>query len=213
MTDRYDTKGNTEAQYQAGSNNTVLANKLGITNVNEINDVELDLLVQLYDEVLATVNIDQVITSNDLAKWHKKWLGNVYDWVGEQRSVNMSKGDFHFAAANQIPYLLKELDKKYLTQLTPCNQLKDEELIEAIAVVHIEFILVHPFREGNGRLARLLANVMALQAGKPELDFSFLDEKRDSYFSAIQLGLDCNYKPMMDLFRQVLRDSEQAARE
>ncbi len=53
---------------------------------------------------------------------------------------------------------------------------------------------------------------MALQAGKPELDFSFLDEKRDSYFAAIQMGLDCNYQPMKSLFKQALQDSQQAAR-
>jgi cell filamentation protein len=84
----------------------------------------------------------------------------------------MGKGDFHFAAAQQIPYCLNELDKKYLSLYTPCHSMDDDGLIEAIALVHVEFILVHPFREGNGRIARLLATVMALQADKPELDFS-----------------------------------------
>lgn len=86
-------------------------------------------------------------------------------------------------------------------------------MIEAIAIVHIEFILVHPFREGNGRLSRLLASVMALQANKPELDFSVLDQNREDYFAAIQAGLDCNYKPLMVLLKQVLLDSEQGASE
>lgn len=213
MTDRYDTKEKIEAQYQLGSNDTVLANKLGIVDTNKMNDVELELLVRLYERVLETTEVNQVITTNDLAEWHKIWLGNVYEWAGQQRSVNLSKGDFHFAAANQIPYLLAQLDKKYLSQLTPCHQFNDKALIEALAIVHIELILVHPFREGNGRLARLLANVMALQAGNPELDFSLLDDKRDSYFTAIQMGLDCNYQPMKTLFKQVLQDSQRAALE
>jgi hypothetical protein len=50
---------------------------------------------------------------------------------------------------------------------------------------------------------------MALQADKPELDFSALDEQRQNYFVAIQAGMDCNYAPLMALFKQVLRDSEQ----
>jgi hypothetical protein len=41
-----------------------------------------------------------------------------------------------------------------------------------LAEVHAELILVHPFRDGNGRLARLVALLMALQAGLPPLDFS-----------------------------------------
>lgn len=50
--------------------------------------------------------------------------------------------------------------------------------MEAIAVVHVEFILIHPFREGNGRMGRMLASVMAMQASKPELNFSCWDTNK-----------------------------------
>ena len=46
-----------------------------------------------------------------------------------------------------------------------------DEIAEAIATVHTEYILIHPFREGNGRLGRLIAVLMGLQAGLPVLDF------------------------------------------
>ena len=186
----------------------MLRNKLGITIVEDINAVELELLDQLYSAVFDEVSAEQILTSSDIAEWHRKWLGNVYDWAGQQRSVNMAKGDFHFAASAQIPRLLQDLDKKYLKHYTPCMGMDDESLIEAIAVVHIEFILIHPFREGNGRLSRLLAEVMALQAGKPELDFSAWDAKREMYFTAIQQGLASDYEPMKQLVRQVLYESE-----
>ncbi len=82
----------------------------------------------------------------------------------------------------------------------------DVELVNALAIVHIEFILTHPFREGNGRLSRLLAMIMALQAGRPILDFSWMDTNKDQYFSAVQAGLD-NPEPMKDVFRQVLLET------
>jgi len=211
VADRYDTSSNSEGQYQAGSNDQVLFNQLGITDVQEMDDIELDLLDQLYDAVLADVEIDQSITVADIFEWHRKWLGNVYEWAGKERSVNMGKGAFHFAAAQQIPHCLKELDKKHLSLYTPCDQMDDKQLVEAIAVVHVEFILVHPFREGNGRIARLLANVMALQANKPELDFSCWDADRENYFLAIQAGMDCNYEPMEAFVRRALRGDEQGA--
>jgi cell filamentation protein len=85
----------------------------------------------------------------------------------------------------------------------------EDGVIEAIALVHVEFILVHPFREGNGRIARLLATVMALQANKPELDFISWDQNRDDYFLAIQAGIGENYEPMKGFVRQALRDAEQ----
>ena len=204
MTDRYDSSESAEGQYQPGSGGLVLVNRLGITDLQEINDLELALLEQLYDVVMSEVETDQVITVADVFEWHRKWLGNVYDWAGKERSVNISKEDFHFAATGQIPDLLKKFDKNYLSQHTPCNRMNDGQLIEAIAIVQAEFILVHPFREGNGRIARLLSNVMALQANKPELDFSSWDRNRDDYFLAIQAAMDCNYEPMKGFVKQAL---------
>ena len=209
MSNQYDASGSAEGRYQPGSGGLVLVNKLGITDLQEMNDLELDLLQQLYSAVLSEVEIDQVITVADVFEWHRKWLGNLYEWAGKERSVNVGKGDFHFAAAGQIPYLLKKLDEKYLGQYTPCNRMNDEQLIEAIAIVQAEFILIHPFREGNGRIARLLANVMTLQANKPELDFSSWDRNRDDYFLAIQVAMDRNYEPMKGFVRQALLHGEQ----
>ncbi|MGB0723310.1 MAG: Fic/DOC family protein [Gammaproteobacteria bacterium] len=201
--DRYDTTGKAEAEFEPGSNGAVLRNKLAIQDAAEMDDVELDLLIQLYDEIPEQVEVDQTITSDDLKAWHHRWLGNVYPWAGKYRTVNMGKGAFQFAAAAQVERLMAALDRDYLSRYTPCDGMDEEVLVEAIAVVHIELILVHPFREGNGRLARLLANVMALQAGWPELDFSAWDAERYRYFAAIQAGLD-DYEPMKALVKLVL---------
>lgn len=63
----------------------------------------------------------------------------------------------------QLPKLIHEFDAKYLARYTPCTNMSEEQIMEAIAVTHVELILIHPFREGNGRLSRLLADVMAVQ--------------------------------------------------
>lgn len=44
----------------------------------------------------------------------------------------------------------------------------------SLGIVHVEFIIIHPFREGNGRVARLLANLMALQARRSILNYACL---------------------------------------
>ena len=206
MTDRYDTSGNIEAQYEPGSDNRVLANKLGITDPAEMADIELDLLTQIYDATINSIREDQRITVADLREWHRRWLGNVYVWAGRDRTVNMGKDVFQFAASGQIPRLLDQLDEQFLSAHTPCAGMSEDQLAEAIAIVHIELILIHPFREGNGRLSRLLMNVMALQAGWPELDFSVWDKHKADYFAAIQAGLS-DHEPMKQLVRQVLRAS------
>jgi len=212
MTDRYDTSGNIEAQYEPGSDNRVLANKLGITDPAEMADIELDLLTQIYDATINSIREDQRITVADLREWHRRWLGNVYVWAGRDRTVNMGKDVFQFAASGQIPRLLDQLDEQFLSAHTPCAGMSEDQLAEAIAIVHIELILIHPFREGNGRLSRLLMNVMALQAGWPELDFSVWDKHKADYFAAIQAGLS-DHEPMKQLVRQVLRASSPKADE
>jgi len=206
MADRYDTLDNPEGRFQPGSNDRVLINKLGIIEPTEMDEIELNLMGQLTEVVLGEVEADQVISSNDLCEWHRRWLGNVYVWAGQYRSVNMGKGDFQFAAAHLIDGLMQKLDKNFLAIYTPCYRMSEGELAEALAIIHIETILIHPFRDGNGRLSRLVSNIMALQADYPMLDFSYMDNKREAYFSAIQAGLDDN-EPLQKIFRQVLLDS------
>jgi cell filamentation protein len=173
-------------------------------------DTELDLLEQLTDAILDEVKEDQNITSGNLCEWHRRWLANVYEWAGNYRSVNMGKDEFQFAASNLIPKLMRDFNDKFLSVYTPCMNMKEKQLIDALAIVHIEYILVHPFREGNGRLSRLLSTVMALQAGQPILDFSYMDENKAEYFAAIQAGLD-NAEPMKEIFRRVLHASQLSA--
>ena len=192
---KYDVTGS-QGLYQPNSNDLVLANKLGITEVEDMDEAELVLLEKIYEDVLINHLPKGFIKSEDIKTWHRRWLGNVYEWAGDERAVNMSKGDFHFAAAAQIPQLLNKFESDYLNRYTPCTDLSDDELIEAIAIVHIEFILIHPFREGNGRLSRLLADVMAVQAGLQPLDYSSWDENKNEYFAAIQQGVNMNYEPM-----------------
>lgn len=212
MKDRYDTSGNPEAQYAPGSNAAVLANKLGISDKAEMDDTELSLLEQLYHAVISTTTEDQPIRVATIREWHRSWLGNVYVWAGQDRTVNIGKGGFQFAAAGQIPKLLDELERQFLAVHTPCVEMTEARLVEAIASVHIELILIHPFREGNGRLSRLLANVMALQAGWPELDFAVWDQDKPAYFAAIRAGLGGD-QPMQQLVRRVLRESVSRASE
>jgi cell filamentation protein len=66
-------------------------------------------------------------------------------------------------------------------------------------------MLIHPFREGNGRVGRLLAVLMAFQAGLPGLDFTGIrGKRRKDYFAAVQAGLDRDYEPMKKVFKAVL---------
>jgi cell filamentation protein len=203
MNNRYEA-GEAQGSYEPGSDDRVLRNKLGVTDPDEMDEVELQLLGQIYRAVLVEALPDRRLYVEDLQTWHRRWLGNVYEWAGMGRSVNMGKGDFHFAAAAQVPRLLTVFERDCLARFTPCHDINDASLIEAIAITHVEFILIHPFREGNGRLSRLLADVMVVQAGREPLDYSAWEADKAAYFGAIQAGLANDYGPMQRLFEAAL---------
>ena len=100
---------------------------------------------------------------------------------------------------------MAEFEGGPLKRHTPCLSGSIEHLATALAEVHVELLLIHPFREGNGRVARILAVIMGLQAGLPALYFDNLSgRKRQEYFAAVQAGVDRNYQPMANLFNAVI---------
>lgn len=203
---RYDVSHLTEAQFEPGSHGRVLINKLGIKRKREMDRLERQEQFRAIKELARKYDNDYKFSASDIKEMHKLWLGNIYEWAGEYRMVNISKDEFSFAAANQVPKLMKELESKVLRKYTPCQYKDMDRVVEALSIVHAELVLIHPFREGNGRVARLLSILMALQAGLPPLDFRGVKgRKRKEYFLAVQAGLDQDYTPMKKIFKSVIR--------
>jgi cell filamentation protein len=204
--DRYDVVGLEEAQWEPSSRGRVLKNRLGIRSKREMDRVEGQEQIRALEELTTLYDQDHRFTAADICGMHRIWLGPIYAWAGQYRQVNLQKEDFPFAAAGQIPKLMADFERGPLRTCTPCRPSPIEKLAEALAIVHVELVLIHPFREGNGRLARLLAVLMGLQAGMPALAFDdLLGRKRQQYFAAVRAGLDRDYQPMEGMFSAVIR--------
>ena len=52
---------------------------------------------------------------------HHRWLRELYDWAGEYRTVNISKGTLTFAGAVRVPALMKQFEHGLLREYTPCR--------------------------------------------------------------------------------------------
>jgi cell filamentation protein len=203
---KYDTAGLIEAQFEPGSRGRVLKNLLGIKSKREMDRIEAQEQFRALRELMTIYGTSHRFTAADVRKIHKAWLGDIYEWAGNYRQVNISKGGFLFAAAHQVHHLMAEFEKGPLRKYTPCMFTSIDEIAGAIAAVHVELVLIHPFREGNGRVARMLAVLMALQAGMPLLDFSDIrGKKKTEYFAAVQAGMDRDYGPMTKVFNDVIR--------
>ena len=209
---KYNTTGMIEAEYEPGSNNKVLKNLLSITSKEQIDFIESQALITVQNYLIDHFNKTHSFTEKDIKHIHKLWLEKIYPWAGKYRTVNMTKGNFPFAAAEFIPKLMKEFELNFLNKYTPTIFETTEEIITALSIVHVEFILIHPFREGNGRLGRILAILMALQAGLPLLKFDSITkdlEFKNKYFQAIRKGALLNYAPMKKNLKKITEDSLQ----
>lgn len=201
---RYEPHG-VEAQFEPGSRGRVLRNLIDVRSIREMARWESEALLAATNRMIDETGVDQRFTAADISRMHKLWLGKIYAWAGEYRHANMEKDGFPFAAANQIPRLMHELERGPLREFTPCRFDDSASQAHALGVVHSELILIHPFREGNGRSARLLATLMGLQAGLPALDFGGIRgaEKR-RYFAAIQAAMGRDYAPIASIFSAVI---------
>ena len=195
-----------ENLFQPGSNDLVLANTLGITDSEEMDEVERMLLVKLYNKLFIDNEAADSICFQDILGWHRQWLGNIYPWAGKLRTSNIGKGGFQFASPLRFERLIAEFEQRYLKEFSSLDRFTDEELIQHIAQSHVEFILIHPVRDGNGRLSRLLIDMMTYKAGLGLQDYSLWDENKEFYFRSIQAGVSGDYQHICRLVRDILSD-------
>ena len=203
---KYDVSGLLEAEFEPGSRKQVLKNLLGIKSKRAMDQKEAQGQLRTLNEISQLFGENHRFTAQDICGIHKIWLGRIYPWAGQYRQVNLNKGGFDFARAMVIPANMEVFEKGILRQYTPCRARSMEQIVEALATVHVELVLIHPFREGNGRMARLLSILMGWQAQLPTLDFGSITGKRKKeYFAAVRAGIARNYKPMEEIFESVIR--------
>lgn len=154
-----------EAEAEPGSRGRVLRNKLGVQSKREMDRVEYEAFLRAQEAALEELTSRTRFTARLLCRMHGDWLGGVYEWAGQYRTVDVSKDGFTWPPAALVPQNMENFGRGLLHTNTPCLAGPVPEVAQRIAEVHAELLLIHPFREGNGRLARWLADLMALQAG------------------------------------------------
>ena len=194
-----------EGEWQPGSGKRVLRNLPGIRLKTEMDRAEADALDAVENRYFEIITDKTVFTADLICRMHRDWLEEIYEWAGRYRTVEMQKGKFRWPPAFRVPQNMAWLEDERLSKSTPCKSASLNVVAKKVAEIHAEFLLVHPFREGNGRLARWLADLMFLQAGYPMPLYSFSGKgsvkRKKDYLDAVVAGYGQDYVPLTDFFR------------
>ena len=152
----------------------VITNKLGITDsptlAREEERISKKSATRLFEQNL--LNNMSSGTWTTLQDIHKVLFQDIYDFAGELRTVNISKGNFRFVPVMYLAEAVKTIESM------PQNSF--DEIVEK----YVEMNVAHPFREGNGRSMRLWLDHMLCVELQKTIDWSQIDKEK--YLSAME---------------------------
>lgn len=151
----------------------MLENKLNINNEVELAKEEERITklraLELFDKnILNDING----TFKRLSKIHKYLFDSIYDFAGNIREVNISKGSFRFASFIYLKEILNKVD------------MMSEDTFDKIIEKYVEMNIAHPFREGNGRSMRIWLDVILKKNLNKVIDWSKV--KKEEYLLAME---------------------------
>ena len=152
----------------------VITNKLGITDsptlAREEERMSKKSATRLFEQNL--LNNMSSGTWTTLQDIHKVLFQDIYNFAGELRTVNISKGNFRF-----VPVI-------YLSEAVKTIESMPQNSFDEIVEKYVEMNVAHPFREGNGRSMRLWLDHMLCVELQKTIDWSQIDKEK--YLSAME---------------------------
>jgi len=131
---------------------------------------------------------------------HYEMFGNVWDWAGKFRQVELSIG----IKAYLVPTALKEL----VDDVDFWDKHKTFDIYEIASRLHHRAVQIHPFLNGNGRWSRMLANIYLRQNGSMPVKWqedllSSENPKRDEYIQALKMADSGDYQALIEMHKIV----------
>ncbi len=181
----------------------VLINKLNLTDNYELSIQEERLSKRRANE-LAAQGITGEFDLDHFKSIHQYLFQDVYDWAGETRVVNISKGGTVFESASRIGAATYGIHR-VLEQENFLVDLERVEFAEGLAKFYKMWNAVHPFREGNGRATRMLMGQLAANAGWM-LDVQRIENGDGQWNEASKRSFNGDLALVAKVFEHAVRD-------
>jgi len=170
---------------------TVLKNKFGITDETELTLVEANLVSNRIFEIL--YNPIKIQNLTDLRRVHKHLFQDIYDWAGQERTVNMQKNEISYLPLKQFRQGYHHVNIK-ISEYKRIQGDRVQEISTKLAEILDSANYLHMFREGNSRSLRIFIALLAHQKGfelnlqpadKPEVLRKYLRLKNSGNIPAL----------------------------
>jgi Fic-DOC domain mobile mystery protein B len=166
-----------------------------ITTQGELNRWEQDNII----EALAWIDKTKptnILNEQFIKQLHKRMFGNVWKWAGKFRQSDKNIG----VSWHQVPLYLNNMCKDVPVWIKTQKESSEEMAVR----FHHRLVWIHPFPNGNGRHARLMADILLENVlhGSPftwgKLDLSSPSKHRSRYIDALQEADNGNYAPLLE---------------
>ena len=175
----------------------VLRNRLNIRDTETLEKAEREITARTIRRIHFSEPPYNLRYMQDL---HRQLFSDLYEWAGELRDVDISKGGTRFCTWTRI---VPESQKIFLSMENSnwLAGLPKDVFCEKLAEYYCELNVIHPFREGNGRVQRLLFEHLALAAG---YDLTWNNVQKDEWIQANIDGFNVDYQAMADIFKRIV---------
>lgn len=144
------------------------------------------------------------LTLNVILEWHYKMFNDTKPNIAgkiRNHQVAIAGSDFMPPSPAEVPAMLTDFFKWYNSNKSRLNP------VELAALVHLKFVTIHPFTDGNGRMSRLLMNFVLHRHGYPMLNIAYVN--RASYYTALERSQKGTDGPFLQwFFRRYIKDNK-----
>ena len=168
-----------------------------ITLRSELNEVEQKNILKA--EIWAFSRQREVLSDEFLYELHKRMLGDVWEWAGVARNSEKNIGVAPYQITTNLRNLIEDV-KCWIENDT----YKPDEMA---ARFHHRLVKIHPFPNGNGRHARMAADLLLVQLGQQRFTWgkeNLVDanETRQKYIQALRAADEYDYELLFEFVRQ-----------
>lgn len=181
-----------------------LASAAGTLTYTEVSERLAARVADCIDDVLDLAPSDIVVTPDWLREIHRRIAVELFpDWAGRWRTTEVQVGTHFPPSPRDVPVRMRDFCLDLDERLLHLDGV--QSIAELLAWMDWRFQWIHPFKDFNGRVGRILLVALAYRLGLPPVDPAAGKADRQAYFSALRSADGGDLRPLVGLWLKRLR--------